>query len=112
MDDSLFDEMDALQFQLGKEVVDTLNDQVSIFRQITGINPSLNDVSEFREKHENCSNCQFYRNEECRRFPPQIWGDGADSFPYVNKDKWCGEYRPTKASTEMLLKHLREEDSK
>ena len=112
--DAILDDMDGIEFQLGKEAVNTLKNQLNLFQELLS---NMDDVSDFREKHENCENCQFYRNSECRRFPPTVWGDStseyscsyACNFPCVSKNDWCGEYRPTKESTEVLLKKLRGE---
>ena len=53
-----------------------------------------------------CQNCQFYVPEgrECRRYPPQVWGDPQSelsssyccNFPEVEKDSWCGEFQSKK----------------
>jgi hypothetical protein len=47
-------------------------------------------------KEETCVNCKFYREEECRRYPPQLYFDGqydCRAFPIVSKNFWCGEYK-------------------
>lgn len=51
-----------------------------------------------------CKNCQFYYEEgrECRRFPPQVWGDPSSettcsyacNYPEVTESCWCGEFKP------------------
>lgn len=41
-----------------------------------------------------CSNCWFYRNEECHRTPPHL-SDGmtVGVWPIVMAENWCGEHR-------------------
>lgn len=51
-----------------------------------------------------CRNCRFYNEQgrDCRRFPPQVWGDPQSkfsssyccNFPEVSEDDWCGEFKP------------------
>lgn len=48
-----------------------------------------------------CGNCFHFYQGECRRFPPQVWGDPQTgfsdayscSFPQVIKHEWCGEFK-------------------
>ncbi len=50
-----------------------------------------------------CGSCRFYFEEgrQCRRYPPQAWSESQSeyscslgfSYPEVNKDEWCGEFR-------------------
>lgn len=45
---------------------------------------------------ECCEICKFYMDNECHRFPPQIYvdQDGASStFPLVRRQEWCGEFK-------------------
>lgn len=44
-----------------------------------------------------CSNCKFYDEGYCKRYPPLPNYDGEDLichdyFPRVRKDDWCGEF--------------------
>lgn len=58
-----------------------------------------------------CETCEFFEEAEkftsrspdgfCRRYPPSWYSCGtaedidANSwFPHVNKNEWCGEYKP------------------
>lgn len=52
---------------------------------------------------EYCSNCKFFRpieasptrGGECHRNPPNLEHvSGMGKFPRVNREDWCGEYRP------------------
>ncbi len=55
------------------------------------------------ENNRCCEKCRFYNPEgrECRRYPPQVWGDPQSdtncsysvNFPSVSKDTWCGEFK-------------------
>ena len=48
-----------------------------------------------------CASCRFFSTPDadvglCRRFPPP--DDGANRFPLVANETWCGEYQPTQAA--------------
>ena len=47
---------------------------------------------------ENCGNCHFQRNSQCRRNPPvAVHHDRegyGDEFPSAPDVLWCGEYQP------------------
>jgi len=56
---------------------------------------------------DRCGACLFYlQNKDsnpkdptglCRRFPPQIMGDGDDFIrPIVSDLDWCGEFKPSR----------------
>ena len=57
---------------------------------------------------QNCGNCRFlidtYKDGKprCHRYPPQVKEEIMTStfwlFPEVEKDDWCGEWRPVLAS--------------
>lgn len=45
-----------------------------------------------------CSNCNFWWNEECRRYAPKpaasFSGDGwMSDWPATDADDWCGEHQ-------------------
>jgi len=40
---------------------------------------------------QSCATCRFFVNAECHRIPPDV----IEGWPDVDKDEWCGEYRPT-----------------
>lgn len=61
-------------------------------------------MSQTNEPVDRCGGCRFYlRNKDsnpkdptglCRRFPPQIMGDGDDFIrPIVSDLDWCGEFQ-------------------
>lgn len=62
-------------------------------------------MSQEHQGGDRCGACRFYlRNKDsnpkdptglCRRFPPQLLGDG-DEFvrPIMSDLDWCGEFRP------------------
>ena len=42
-----------------------------------------------------CGTCRWWWREQCRRHPPQMFGDvGNSMFPYTAKTCWCGDYEP------------------
>lgn len=43
---------------------------------------------------ECCLRCRFYElgTRRCRRYPPTIVLDGANWFPYMGPEEWCGEF--------------------
>lgn len=55
-----------------------------------------NRYVEEEEWSETCQTCVYYFDGECRRFPPtQPPKDGyeANTFPIVDGEDWCGEYK-------------------
>jgi len=49
---------------------------------------------------EDCMFCKFYKDSQCRRFPPQVvtYIEINDSytcteFPQMAPNEWCGEYK-------------------
>jgi len=58
-----------------------------------------------------CSQCRFFSNEHCRRFPPSHQIDASDwhkqnygtsivhLFPRVYPSDWCGEFQPKETNT-------------
>jgi hypothetical protein len=51
-----------------------------------------------------CETCRFSYGSplrQCRRFPPsRLTTDSSFRWPSVNKDEWCGEYKPKSRVTE------------
>jgi hypothetical protein len=42
-----------------------------------------------------CGTCRWGWNKQCRRHPPQMFGDvGNSMFPYTAESCWCGDYEP------------------
>jgi len=61
-------------------------------------------MSHDKDQAERCGACRYYlQNKDsnpkdptglCRRFPPQIMGDGDDFIrPIVSDLDWCGEFQ-------------------
>lgn len=60
-------------------------------------------ATEARDKKVCCSNCKFYYEGECRRYPPKVfvYGDNIytnvnpyeSAFPEVSDSGWCGEFK-------------------
>ena len=48
---------------------------------------------------DNCNNCVYYKNEECRRYPPkinffvEIAGFHKTEYPIVDSNFPCGEFK-------------------
>lgn len=40
-----------------------------------------------------CSDCIFFRDGLCKRFPPVRVANGDSKFPHVSSVMWCGEYK-------------------
>jgi len=64
-------------------------------------------MSHATEPSDRCGPCRFYLPNKdsnpkdptglCRRFPPQIMGDGDDFLrPIVSDLDWCGEFQPAR----------------
>lgn len=45
-------------------------------------------------KEMKCGTCFYYRDEVCKRYPPQatIHFGGDWDYPFVKPDMWCGEW--------------------
>ena len=64
------------------------------------------------DKKSSCIDCKFYFEGDCRRFPPQVWGETLSeyscsyrcNFPEVGKNDWCGEFR-SKDEVVWVVKH-------
>lgn len=43
---------------------------------------------------QRCSSCKFYVREQCRRYPPVVFGyaKNAQKWPDVEDNDWCGEW--------------------
>lgn len=39
-----------------------------------------------------CETCRFFRDRQCRRYPPTAWVEGLAVFPAVTAGDWCGEW--------------------
>lgn len=56
-----------------------------------------------------CETCQFWEDDECRRYPPTIHGKlskhdkisvCSGHFPLIDSDEWCGEWQERDESGE------------
>lgn len=63
---------------------------------------------------ENCGNCRFlHKNALCRRFPPAwvlfpidnqppVVYHPQQTYPYMNADDWCGEWKIADRQSEQV----------
>lgn len=51
-------------------------------------------VNNYKNMEKKCKDCKYYKNLDCRRFPPSIGYGRGTGFPSVAKEEWCGEFKP------------------
>lgn len=57
--------------------------------------PNKFQLDMWRAKAMLCSNCLYFDDENCRKNPPHIDGDGGGVWPRVAPNDWCGDFTTT-----------------